>query len=119
MTRRSYRTIQARYGVDKSAIARHIRNHVTKSLRKLAQEDFPMALAEEIGEPVLVAMRKLNARTLCILKAAEDAEDSVTALSAIRECRRNLELIAKLTGDLSPLASSEGQTPLQVNIVYA
>ena len=35
MARRPYRSIQARYGVNKSAIVRHLKHHVTKALRKL------------------------------------------------------------------------------------
>jgi hypothetical protein len=56
---------------------------VTKALRKLTAAEIPLAMAEEIGEPVLVAMRKLNARMLRILQAAEEAEDSATAQSRI------------------------------------
>jgi hypothetical protein len=38
-------------------------------------------------------MRKPHARSLRILKSAEDAEDHATALHAVRECRRTPELI--------------------------
>jgi hypothetical protein len=64
-------------------------------------------------------MRKLNTRALRILQDAEKTKDPAMALSAIRECRRNLELIAKLTGELDPRAA--GETPggsLQVTINY-
>ena len=75
MARRPYRSIQSRYGISKSALERHVSRHVTKALRKLTASDLPMAMAAEIGEPVLVEMRKLNARSLRILKSAEDAKD--------------------------------------------
>jgi len=52
-------------------------------------------------------MRKLNTRSLKILKAAEEAKDHTVALHAVRECRRNLELIAKLTGELDPQAAGK------------
>ena len=54
-------------------------------------------------------MRSLNGRALRILADAEVAQDRATALHAIRECRRNLELIARLTGELDPRAA--GETP--------
>jgi hypothetical protein len=65
-------------------------------------------------------MRKLNTRALRILAEVEGTKDHATALTAIRECRRNLELIAKLTGELDPRAA--GETPggsLQVTVIYA
>ena len=40
-----------------------------------------------------------------ILTSAEDAKDHTVALHAVRECWRNLELIAKLTGELDPRAA--------------
>lgn len=45
-------------------------------------------------------MRGLQARTLTILDKAEDAGELRTALGAIREVRGNLELLAKLLGEL-------------------
>ena len=121
MARRPYRSIQARYGVNKSAIVRHLKRHVTKALRKLTAAEIPLAMAEEVAEPVLVEMRKLNARSLRTLKSAEDAKDYSVALCAVRECRRNLELIAKLTGELDPRAAGEetGGGALQVTVIYS
>src|SRR5215467_5959977 len=37
IARRPYRSIQARYGVNKSAIVRHLKRQVTKALRKLTR----------------------------------------------------------------------------------
>ena len=45
-------------------------------------------------------MRDLQVRTFAILEAAEASEQHRTALSAIREARGNLELLAKLLGEL-------------------
>lgn len=62
----------------------------------------------------------MNALSLRILKAAEDAKDHSVALCAVRECRRNLELIAKLTGELDPRSPGEASNgALQVTVVYA
>jgi hypothetical protein len=45
-------------------------------------------------------VRDLQVRTFAILEAAEASEQHRTALSAIREARGNLELLAKLLGEL-------------------
>jgi len=122
MKRLPYRTIEARYAVSRSAIDRHVRSHVCEALRRLAaaeKESMSLADAAVIVEPVLGEMRKLNARGLRILQEAEEAKDRGTALAAIRECRRNLELIAKLTGELDPRAAGETPgAPLTVVVQY-
>lgn len=120
MRRTPYRVMQSRYKVSKSAIDRHVSGHVSKALRQLAAaEGMTLADAAAIAEPVLGEMRKLNARALRILNDAEAAKDRPTALHAIRECRRNLELIAKLTGELDPRAAGETPgAPLHVTINY-
>ncbi len=120
MARKSYRTIQSRYSVSKSALDRHIGNHVSLALRKLAEaETMSVSDAAGIAQPVLAEMRKLNARAMRILGDAEAAQDHAIALHAIRECRRNLELIAKLTGELDPRMAGEGAGgPLHVTIQY-
>jgi hypothetical protein len=116
MRRASYRTLQAKYGISKSSIERHVGNHVSAALRRLQSE---MTVAAEVGGPVLEQMRGLNARALRILGDAEAAQDRPTALHAIRECRRNLDLIARLTGELDPRAASETPgAPLHVTINY-
>ena len=108
MARVPYRTIERRYSVSRSAIDRHVTQHVSKALRQLAAAE-KLADAATVAEPVLGEMRKLNSRALRILADAETSADRTTALHAIRECRRNLELIAKLTGELDPRAA--GETP--------
>ena len=120
MSHRPLRAIEARYGVSKAALSRHTKKHVPKALRKVTPDDMPPSLAAELAEPVLVEMRKLNNRSLKILKAAEESKDYTMALHAIRETRRNLELIAKLNGELQPSAPGEeaGGGGLQVVIQY-
>jgi len=121
MARRPLRWIAEQYKLSKSALHRHMKRHVTKALRQLSKTEMPIAQAAEIGEPVLVEMRRLNQRSLKILKAAEEAKDHTLALHAVRECRRNLELIAKLTGELDPRAAGEetGGGALQVTVIYS
>jgi len=58
--------------------------------------------AEEIAQAddLLEQVRDLQAKALGILSKAEEAGELRTALSAIREARGNLELLAKLLGEL-------------------
>jgi hypothetical protein len=120
MRRVPYREIAERYGLDKSSLTRHLRHHVSPALRKLASNEMTLVEAGAIAEPVLLEMRKLYRRCLGMLDKAEEAKDYATALHAVRECRRNLELIAKLTGELNPVApGEEAGGALNVTVVYA
>jgi hypothetical protein len=62
----------------------------------LAQEAAEVAEAGDL----LSQVQDLQARTLAILEAAEASREHRTALGAIRESRSNLELLAKLLGQL-------------------
>jgi hypothetical protein len=84
-----YRTIGER------AIRRHRSNHLPEKLAK-AREAEEVAQADDLLEQV----RDLRVRALDILDKAEEAGELRIALSAIREARGNLELLAKLLGEL-------------------
>ncbi len=85
----------AKYRVSKDALSRHKANHLPATLAK-AQE------AEEASRAgdLLLQVRALQSKTLSILLAAEGAGDLRTALGAIREARSNVELLARLQGEL-------------------
>jgi hypothetical protein len=85
-----YRTI------DERAIRRHRSNHLSVKLAK-AQEAEEIANADDL----LAQVRSLHERTLAILEASESTGKLGTALGAIREARSNLELLAKLLGELN------------------
>ncbi len=89
------RTIADRWSVSKTSLMRHKAEHVPATLAK-AQEAQEVARADDL----LAGVRALQARTLAILEAAEEASQHRTALAAIREARSNLELLAKLLGEL-------------------
>jgi hypothetical protein len=84
-----YRTI------DERALRRHRSNHLPATLAK-AKEAEEVAVADDLLEQV----RDLQERALTILDKAEEAGELRTALGAIREARGNLELLAKLLGEL-------------------
>ncbi len=87
--------VAALFRVSDDALSRHKANHLPVALAK-SQE------AREVaeGDDLLSQVRNLQARTLVILEAAESSSQHRTALSAIREARSNLELLAKLVGEL-------------------
>jgi hypothetical protein len=91
----AFPALVAEYRVSKDSLSRHKANHLPAKL-VLAQQ------AEEVAEAddLLDQVRDLQARTLAILEAAEGTNQHRTALSAIREARSNLELLAKLLGEL-------------------
>jgi hypothetical protein len=100
------RRIASHHDVTERAVRNHKASHLPATLVK-AQE------AEEIAEAdgLLSHVKDLQTRALSILDKAEAADELRTALGAIREARGNLELLAKLLGELD-------ERP-QVNILIA
>jgi hypothetical protein len=76
-------------------VYRHKLEHLPVHLVK-AQDAAEVAQADNL----LGQVKSLQARALTILDKAEASGDLRTALSAIREARGNLELLAKLLGEL-------------------
>ena len=91
----SYRDIARQYSVSKDAVSRHVKEHLPELLAKAHEAEEAARAGELLDEA-----RDLQARTLAILEAAERTRQHRTALSAIREARGNLELLAKLLGEL-------------------
>ena len=117
--RSSYRAIADRYGVSESALKRHSADHLPKLLVEAKQ-----AVEVADADDLLGRVESLQERTLAILEAAEDTGELKTALGAIRECRGNLELLAKLLGQLDErpqvnLFLSPEWLELRTTLVYA
>ena len=91
----TFRNIAERFGTSVAALHRHKADHLPVKLAK-AQEAEEVAQADDLLEQV----RDLQGRALAILDKAEEAGELRTELSAIREARGNLELLAKLLGEL-------------------
>ena len=91
----SNRSVASLYDVSEAAVRRHKANHLPAKL-VLAQAAEEVARADDL----LGQVQDLQAHTLAILEAAEGKKQHRTALSAIREARSNLELLAKLLGEL-------------------
>ena len=91
----SNRSVASLYDVSEASVRRHKANHLPAKL-VMAQA------AEEVAEAdtLLDQVKGLQSRAYSILDRAEEAGELKTALSAIREVRGNLELLAKLLGEL-------------------
>jgi hypothetical protein len=88
--------IAAKYrDISEDALGRHKANHLPTKL-VMAEKAKEVAQADSLLEQV----RDLQGRALAILDQAEMSGDLRTALGAIREARGNLELLAKLLGEL-------------------
>jgi hypothetical protein len=91
----AFPALVAKYRVSKDSLSRHKANHLPAKL-VMAQAAEEVAQADDLLDQV----RDLQERALSILDAAEEAGELRIALSAIREARGNLELLAKLLGEL-------------------
>ncbi len=87
--------LSAKYRVSEDAMGRHKANHLPAKL-VMAEQAAEVAQAGDLLDQV----RDLQDRALSILDKAEGTGDLRTALGAIREARGNLELLAKLLGEL-------------------
>jgi len=88
-------SVSSLFAVSEQALRRHKANHLPAKL-VMAQAAEEVAQADNL----LSQVRDLQGRAYGILDKAEGAGDLRTALGAIREARGNLELLAKLLGQL-------------------
>ena len=96
-TRQStYRGIARKYGVSEDAVSRHVKAGHISQLLALAADAERAARADTL----LDRIEALHSRTLAILEAVEGTDEHGTALAAIREARRNLELVGEVTREL-------------------
>jgi hypothetical protein len=91
----SNRAVASKCDVSEAAVRRHKGNHLPARL-VMAEKAAEVAHADDL----LAQVRDLQGRALAILDRAEESGEWRTALSAIREARGNLELLAKLLGEL-------------------
>jgi hypothetical protein len=90
-----YRDIARRQNISKDAIARHKSDHLPPAMVKAAEvEDVAHAL------DVVQQLKAINVAALHVLKEARTAGDGALALKAIDRIQRQIELQAKLLGDL-------------------
>jgi len=95
----SYRDIAQHFAVSPDSVFRHQRDHLPKLLLQ-AEGARDIAQADDL----LAQLKQLNQKARELAAKAEGAGDYRTALMAIRELTRLLELTAKLTGELDERA---------------
>jgi hypothetical protein len=91
----AYRDIAGQYGLSKSAVERHAAEHIAQHVAA-AQE----AREEAQALDVVRQLKAINGATLSILSEARKARDHDTALKAIDRIQRQIELQAKLLGEI-------------------
>ena len=90
-----FRYFPERYGIPLTTVYRHFAEHLPATLAK-AQRVKEAANADSILDRLL----SIHGITLAILKEARAGKDNTTALQAIARAERQLELQAKLIGQL-------------------
>ena len=89
------RDVARRFGLSKDAAARHKADHLPATLTDAANADEAVR-----GETLLEKVRALEAQARNIAARANKAGDLRTALTAVRDLTRLVELQARLAGDL-------------------
>jgi len=89
------RNISERVSVSATSLHRHKSEHIPIELTK-AKEARQISSADDL----LRQVQALHAKAMAILNTAEKSGDLRTALAAVREARGNLELLARLLGEL-------------------
>lgn len=95
LRRGSNRDVAGRFGLTKSAVDRHRKEHIPAALAK-ARDAAEVADADDL----LRQAGALRAKAISLLMRAEQEGDLRTALAGVREARGCLELMAKLLGEL-------------------
>ncbi len=104
--RQPFRNLAGRFRLSSTALHRHAQRHVPAALAR-AREAHEVAR----GDDLLAQVEGLRDRAMGVLARAEAAEDLRAAVSAIKEARGCVELLAKMMGELR-----DGQT---VNILVS
>jgi DNA-binding transcriptional ArsR family regulator len=104
-----YRDISKRFDVSESALSRHLNEHLSTYVQQALSE-----YAASKGVKVLDKLGNTLNRLDGFLDAAEEKEDAREFVTVAAELRKELELIAKLQGELA----QEGTTNILVNAEY-
>ena len=92
----AFRRIAKRFGTSATALFRHRKAHIPATLAKAKE------VAEEVrAETLLDRLREINRETAEILKDARASGTHAVALQAIARAEKQLELEARLLGQLS------------------
>jgi hypothetical protein len=90
-----YRNIAKQFGISPAAITRHSTEHIAQSIKQSQA-----AKEEAQALDVVKQLKEINDDARDILKKAKDEDSLELALKAIDRIQRQLELQAKLLGDI-------------------
>lgn len=93
---KAFRYVSKRYGVSTAALYRHKAEHLPAEMVK-AREMAESTQADDL----LGRLMNLNQTTMAILSEARQSNDNELALKAIQRAERQLELQARLLGELN------------------
>lgn len=93
--RESYRDISRRFSVSRPALGRHLNEHLIPLISRVRDEE-----EQAIALDVVQQLKVINASSLTILKDARDGGDPAMALRAVDRIQRQIDLQAKLLGNL-------------------
>jgi hypothetical protein len=105
----SNRRIATQFGVTESAIRAHKASHLKVRMLKVAERREAADIRTAID--VVAQLRAINGASLTILKEARDARDGDLALRAVDRIQKQIELQAKLIGELQ----QEGTTNITIS----
>lgn len=118
----SKQRIATKYGLKEPAIRRHRDGHMTKAVA--AARESAVEEEKQNGRTVLERLEDIQRHVISILEGASN--EPRLSLQAIAEARKNLELMAKLLGELDtrPVNATQvnvgvggdGSTPISVVI---
>jgi hypothetical protein len=95
VTRLSYCAMSRSFGVGRDALRRHTKEHLPDRLKKASErEDVREAL------DVVAQLKAINDALLAVLKEARQLRRSEPALKAVDRIQKQIELQAKLLGEL-------------------
>jgi hypothetical protein len=104
--REPYRAIARRYGLGRDALARHAREHLPKLLVKSSR-----AVEAARADDLLGSIGSMVGRLEAFLDRAEADEDGPEFRANAAVWRKQIELLAKIAGELQ----QEGQTNIYLN----
>lgn len=108
----SNRAITRQYGLSKDAVRRHIA-HIPQLLVKAS-------MAQEIADADLLLddIAAIREKTFDALDKAEEADDIINMLRAIREARENVRILGELRGLLSARVETRPLiSPVAMNVI--
>jgi hypothetical protein len=110
---RSVRSVAKTFGFSKSRVHSHRQRCLGAAIRKASE-----ARQTESGNQLLAQVGQLHKASISILNAALNSGDSIIALQAIRESRANVELLARLVGQIGGTSRAPVVNAVAVKIVY-